>query len=162
MSWYVLHVRPRTEKRVAALCQLYGLECFLPLREEVKIYQRRKVRVFKPLFPSYLFASITPDSRVYLQRTNNIIGILSPDCEATLLWELDQIRKALLVDPGLAAQSAVKEGSRVRIKCGVLAGIEGVLLANRNRTQVRLNVDMIGQSVVLDVDREFIELILDE
>ncbi len=159
MSWYVLHLRPRSEKKVAEVCQAYGMEHYLPLREETKIYQRRKVTVHKPLFSGYLFAFVTPDTRIYLQRTNHIIRFLEPGREEDLLRELEQIRLALEADPKLEAAAELSEGCRVRIKGGPFMGIEGVLQSVRGKTQVRLNVEMIGQSVTLDVDRALLEYI---
>jgi transcriptional antiterminator RfaH len=159
MSWYVLHLRPRSEKKVAEVCQAYGMEHYLPLREETKIYQRRKVTVRKPLFSGYLFAAVTPDTRIYLQRTNHIIRFLEPGSEENLLRDLAQIRLALEADPRLEADASLTEGGRVRIKGGPFMGIEGVLQSVRGKTQVRLNVEMIGQSVTLDVDRALLESI---
>ncbi len=161
MNWHVLHLRPRTEKKVAQVCLTNGIEHYLPLREETKIYQRRKVTVFKPLFSGYLFAAFGPDQRVHLQRTNHLIRVLLPDDEAGLLRDLEQIRMALEADPCLEADAAFREGRRVRVKTGPFAGIEGVLATVRGKTQVRLNVEMIGQSVALDVDRALVELVDD-
>jgi len=157
MSWYVLHLKPRTEKKVAEVCLAHGLEHYLPLREETKIYQRRKVTVHKPLFSGYLFVAFGPDERIWLQRTNHIIRVLVPDDEAALVRDLDQIRLALEADPKLEADVAFREGRRVRIRAGAFAGIEGVLATRRGQAQVRLNVELIGQSVALDVDRALIE-----
>ena len=58
--WHVLHVKPRTEKKVAEFCELRRVLPYLPLREETKIYQRRKVTVQKPAFPGYVFARSNP------------------------------------------------------------------------------------------------------
>lgn len=161
MNWHVLHLRPRSEKKVASICVLHGIEHFLPLREETKIYQRRKVTVYKPLFSGYLFAAFAPDQRVLLQRTNHLIRILLPDDEAGLLHDLEQIRLALAADPRLEADGAYREGRRIRIKAGPFGGIEGILATTRGKAQIRLNVEMIGQSVALDVDRALIEFLDD-
>lgn len=159
MSWYVLHLRPRTEKKVAEVCQASGIDHYLPLREETKIYQRRKVTVRKPLFSGYLFADVTPDNRIHVQRTNHVLSFLVPGSEEDLLRDLEQIRMALEADPRLEADAEFVEGSRVRIKGGPFMGIEGVLQSIRGKSKVRLNVQMIGQSVTLDVDRSLLELV---
>jgi transcription antitermination factor NusG len=159
MNWTVLHLRPRSEKKVAGVCLLNGIEHYLPLREETKIYQRRKVTVYKPLFSGYLFAAFNSEQRVILMRTQHLLRILPPDDEAGLLRDLDQIRMALEADPRLEADSAYREGRRVRIKSGPFEGIEGGLTMVRGRTQVRLSVEMIGQSVSLNVDRDLVEFV---
>ena len=159
MGWYVLHVGPRTEKKVASVCQQNGIPCYLPLRMETKVYQRRKVTVHKPLFPGYVFALLTGDTRIHVQRTNHILQMLIPSDEEGLVYELEQIRLALLADPRLEAKSGVRKGRHVRIKGGVFMGVEGMVETLRGAQKVRLQVEMIGQCVLLDVDRDYLEML---
>lgn len=161
MGWCVLHVRPRCEKKVADFCRAKELAHYLPLRRETKIYQRRKVTVDKPVFPGYVFSSFDRDGRLDLLKTNNIVRILEPATEARLLREIEQVRLALAVDPTLGACSAVKKGARVRIAGGPFLGIEGVVETIKGKTKVSLNVDLIGQGVAVEVDREYLEVLED-
>ncbi len=158
MSWFVLHLRPRSEKKVAQACEANGLEYFLPLRAETKIYQRRKVTVKKPLFPGYIFVAFEPQQRETLLRTNHVVRILTPASEQFLLFQLDQIRKALEVDETLGTASAITKGRQVRIKGGPFMGVEGVVVVSDKPGVVRLNVEMIGQAVTVEVDRDYIEV----
>lgn len=141
-------------------CKIHELTFYLPLREETKVYQRRKVRVEKPVFPGYFFVSFDQEGRLRLLKTNTIVRVLKPEDECEFLHELAQIRKALLVDPTLGSCTALKKGRRVHITAGPFMGVEGVVwsLTKRN-TKVRLNVQMIGQAVGLEVDRECLQVI---
>lgn len=159
MNWHVLYVRPRSEKKIAEYCDILHLSHYLPLREETKIYQRRKVTVSKPVFPGYFFVSFDHQGRVGLLKTNHIIRILQPTNERALLHELAQIRKALTVDPTLGSSNALVRGRHVRIVGGPFMGVEGVVWAMKGTTKVRLNVDMIGRAVVVETDKEFLEVI---
>ena len=161
MAWYVIHVGPRTEKKVATVCDRHGLDYYLPLRESVKVYQRRKVVVSKPLFPGYLFAVLTPDTRIHILRTNHVLQIIEPEDEAQLMHELEQVRLALSVDPRLSPSCQLSRGARVRIKTGVFMGLEGRVEQIANKTCVRLNVELVGQSVGVDVDRDLVEILED-
>jgi len=159
MSWHVLYLRPRCEKKTAEYCKIHNLEYYLPLREETKIYQRRRVKVTKPVFPGYLFVSFNRQGKLTLLKSNNIVRILIPEKEEWLLHELTQIRKALSVNPTLGACVALKRGHLVRITNGPFMGVEGVVSSLKGATKVRLNVEMIGQAVALEVDREYLEVI---
>jgi len=159
MSWNVLHLRPRCEKKMAEYCKVHGLDCYLPLREETKIYQRRKVTVQKPLFPGYFFASFDADGRPTLLKSNHIVRILEMRDERQLVYELDQIRQALAVDPGLGTCAALKQGRKVRILAGPFMGVEGVVSGLKGPVKVRLNVDMIGRAVAVEVDRDYLEVV---
>ncbi|MDP6526009.1 MAG: transcription termination/antitermination NusG family protein [Kiritimatiellia bacterium] len=158
-KWHVLYLRPRREKKTAEYCELLDLPYFLPLREETKIYQRRRVTVYKTIFPGYIFAAMDEAGRVNLLKTNNVVRILVPESQRKLLHELAQIRKALSVDPTLGAAEALQKGRMVRISGGPFAGVEGMIETLKGTTAVRLNVEMIGQAVKLEVAREFLELI---
>ncbi len=159
MNWYVLHVRPRCEKKLAEVCRVMGLSHYLPLREETKVYQRRKVTVLKPVFPGYLFASFDRRGRLALLKTNNVVRILECADQRQLLHQLAQVRKALAVDITLNSCSALTRGKLVQIKSGPFMGLEGRVLSIRARTKVRLNVEMIGQAVMVEVDRALVEVL---
>lgn len=159
MNWYVLYLRPRCEKKLAEFCRVHAIRHYLPLRSETKIYQRRKVTVEKPLFPSYFFASFDGEGRLQILKTNNVLRILEPLTRRKLLHELAQVRRALRVDPALTAISAVREGRRVRILGGPFMGVEGIVQTIKGRAKVCLNVDMIGRAVAVEVDREYLEVV---
>ena len=158
MSWNVLHVRPRCEKKMGVFCRVQRYEYYLPLRSETKIYQRRKVTVEKPVFPGYVFVSFGPQERLELLKTNNIVRILESMDEQHLLHELEQIQKALAVDATLGAVAALKKGRHVRITGGPFMGVEGLIQDVKGNTKVLLNVDMIGRAVAVEVDRDFLEV----
>ena len=142
---------------MAEYCAVHRLEHYLPLRRETKIYQRRKVTVEKPVFPGYVFVSYDDSSRVTVMKANPLVRVLETIDEARLVHELDQIRKVLAVDPTLSTCVALRHGTHVRIKTGPFMGVEGTVADIRNPTQVRLNVEMIGRAVVVDIDRDYIE-----
>lgn len=157
MNWKVLYLRPRSEKKLAEYCNVYGVWHYLPLRKEIKIYQRRKVMVEKPVFPGYFFASINDDKKVKLLRSNHVLKIIDPENQKQLIHDLVQVKKALDVDPKLETCNALKRGSRVKILHGPFLGIEGVVAKISKSTKIWLNVDMIGQAVTVEVDRDYLE-----
>jgi transcriptional antiterminator RfaH len=159
MSWCVLHVRPRCEKKLSEFCRVMGISHYLPLREETKVYQRRKVTVLKPVFPGYLFASFDRSDRLAILKTNNIVRIMECDDQRQLLHQLAQVRKALSTDVTLSSCSALTSGKLVRIRSGSFMGLEGRVLNIRARTKVRLNVELIGQAVMVEVDRALVEVL---
>jgi transcription antitermination factor NusG len=159
MSWHVLHIHPRCEKKMGEYCKVNKLEYYLPLRKQTRLYQRRRVTFEKPVFPGYLFAAFDGDGRLALLKSNNIIRILTPENEDRLLFELEQVKKALLVDPTLVPCESLKKGKHVRILSGPFMGIEGVVADIKGTMKVRLNVDMIGQAVSVEIEKDFLELL---
>lgn len=158
--WHVLHVRPRCEKKLQEFAESAKLPNYLPLRSESKIYQRRKVKVTKPVFPGYIFVSFDHEGRVELLKTNNIVSIIPAQNQDRLLFELDQVRKALAVDDTLGAAAIFEKGRSARITGGPFIGVEGVIGdTNQYPLRIWLNVELLGRSVPVAVEPEYVEVL---
>ena len=55
MPWYVLHTKPRNEKKVTRLLEQKGVRVYCPLRESIRQWSDRKKKVAEPVFKSYVF-----------------------------------------------------------------------------------------------------------
>ena len=157
--WRVIHVRPRCEKKLAGYCARLGVEFYLPLRRETRVYQRRKVTVEKPLFHGYLFLRYGGAQRVDLLKSNQVVRILEVPDQDSFVFEISQIRKALGVDPSLPACRALACGDRVRIESGPFQGLEGIVAATRDGCRVVMNVATINSGVAVEIALDMIEKI---
>jgi transcriptional antiterminator RfaH len=155
--WYVLHVKPRCEKKMAEYCVINRLKHDLPLREETKVYQRRRVTVHKPVFPGYVFIAFNDDQKLTVLKSNIIVHILNVVDQDKLVHELAQIDQALAVDPTLDACAAFQVGKLVTIRSGPFQGLEGVVQLVRGKTKVVLNVEMIGRALAVEVPVELLD-----
>ncbi|MEI6516202.1 MAG: transcription termination/antitermination NusG family protein [bacterium] len=156
-QWHVLHVKPRCEKKMADYCAAHKVTAELPLREETKIYQRRRVTVHKPVFPGYIFLRFMPEERETVLKSRQVVRILTVENQGRLVRELNQVKLALSVDPTLDARAAFEAGKRVLIRSGPFQGVEGVVQTVKGKTKVLLNVEMIGQALALEVGVEMLE-----
>jgi transcriptional antiterminator RfaH len=157
IKWRVIHARPRCEKKLAQYAESHGIGHYLPLRRETRIYQRRKVTFEYPLFSGYLFASCNYDSLITLLNSHQVVRTLDVLDQSRLVFELDQIRQALSVDPTLGACRMIQPGQSVRVKSGPFQGIEGRVATVQGRTRVMLSVEMIGQAVMVEVGMSLLE-----
>jgi transcription antitermination factor NusG len=152
--WAVLYTYSRREKRVARACDYLGVRYYLPLHEShTGTVRRRMSRV--PLFPGYVFACVDSQTRTEILQTGavvRVIRVLHPDA---LLLELRQIRAALDASVDLIPGIALERGDRVRVVCGPMVGVEGLVVRRRRRRKrerLILNVSILGQSVGTEVD----------
>lgn len=157
LEWQVAHVKPRCEKKMAEYCVANRVYCDLPLREETKIYQRRRVTVRKPVFPGYCFLRHLPAQRVLILKSNLVVRLIAVIDQDRLARDLEQIHQALTVDPTLDACAAFKAGKRVVIRSGPFRGLEGVVQVVRGKTRVVLNVEMIGRGLAVEVEMSLLE-----
>ncbi len=156
-KWYVVHAKPRCEKKFSEYCVAHSIAVDLPLREETKIYQRRKVTVQKPVFPGYVFVNYSPVEKGAVLKSNMVVRILPVENQDQLIRELAQVQQALSIDPTLDACAAFQAGRRVLIRKGPFQGLEGQVQTIKGRTKVVLNVEMIGRALAVEVGIEFLE-----
>lgn len=150
-SWYVLHVKPRTEKKVALYMQRYRLWHYLPLYRKVTRKQRRKVVTMMPLFSGYMFASMNPNERNIILKTNLIVRTIKPERPRLLIHQLRQIAKASRNECGMRKTEIFKEGDRVRVSAGPFYGIEGYIKKDEGGSVIVLNVEILGQAVAVKI-----------
>lgn len=58
MKWYVLHTKPRCEKKAEEQLSSIGINTYYPTRSEIKIWSDRKKRVDLPVLPSMILVNI--------------------------------------------------------------------------------------------------------
>ncbi|RPF73876.1 MAG: hypothetical protein CBE49_003720 [Rickettsiales bacterium TMED289] len=58
MSWYVLHTKPRCEKKVEEELLSLGIHAYCPTRSEFRYWSDRKKRIEVPLLPSMVLVNV--------------------------------------------------------------------------------------------------------
>jgi len=159
MKLVVLRVRARSEKKVRYLCRQYKISCYVPTYLKIKKYQRRKVTYELPLFPGYVFVSLTDDlKQKKLLASGLVASILAVPNQRELISQLKAIKKVLNSEPDSLNVEKYKVGDEVTITHGSLQGTLGVVeRIDHKRSKVFLNIDIIGQAVVIEVDNDNIE-----
>jgi transcription antitermination factor NusG len=158
-AWFAVFTVPRHEKRVDEHFRVRTIESFLPLYRRQRQWKDGSKGVLDlPLFSSYIFVRIGTGERASVLGIPGVISIVGsvreplavPDSYICFLREgLQQGR----IEP----YPYLTAGTRVRIRTGVMAGMEGVLLRKKNQFRVVLTLDMIMKSVTVEVATENIE-----
>ena len=58
MNWYVLHTKPRSEKKVEEKLLSIGINAYCPTRQEIRLWSDRKKRIQVPILPSMVLVKI--------------------------------------------------------------------------------------------------------
>ena len=157
-TWFVLHVKPRTEKKVMQYLERYGYFRHLPVYVKVTKVQRRKVRRELPLFPGYVFTRLLPEERITMLQTNLLVKTIEVTQPRVLIHQLRQIAHAARGAPDMRPVHQFKQGDYVRIKYGPMHGTEGYVKRDGPHATLCLNVDMLGVAVEVAVSPMDIEL----
>ena len=155
--WYVLHTRSRQEKAVADQLAARQVQHFLPLREHVRLYGRRKAVVAVPLFPSYVFLHGTAEQAYEVDRTKRLVRIIDVDDQQQIEWELQNLRIALERKITLDPYPYLRKGIRAEVRSGPLAGLQGIIEDRPRPDRLLLQIDMLGRALTLEIDGALLE-----
>lgn len=156
--WFALWTHSNCEERVREQLAAKGFCAFLPT---VRDWSRRAgVRrlISRPMFPSYLFVQHPIEKRSYIEimKTQGMVRILGERwdrLEQIPTVEIDAIQRVVDTDLTVLPHPYLREGQRVRITDGALAGLEGILVRSRpQRGLLVLTVDLLRRSVAVEVD----------
>jgi transcription antitermination factor NusG len=158
-NWFAVFTVPRHEKRVEAHFSLREIASFLPICQKLRQWKDGSKGVLQlPLFSSYIFVRIGNGERGPVLRVPGVISIVGcgprplPVPDSYIHWLQAGLREGKIEPhPYLTA------GTRVRIRFGAMAGMEGVLIRKKNNFRVVLTLEMIMKSVTVEVEIENIE-----
>jgi transcription antitermination factor NusG len=112
-----------------------------------------------PLFPCYLFVRGGIDRRLQVVTTPGVHMILYRGQHVAIVpdSEIEAIRRAAEGPLRVEPHPFLKCGMRVRIKRGTLEGVEGILVRGKNLCRLILSVEMLAQSVAVEIDASSVE-----
>ena len=149
MSWYVLYVKSKSEKKVTSALQDKGIEVFSPTITETRIWSDRKKKVITPLFKSYIFVNLSASER------NTVFSV--PGAVRYLFWlgkpavvrddEIETIKKWLDQDnlEDIELENYVP-GSNIQLTKGVLKGRDAEII-EVSGNKMRLYLKCLGMVV---------------
>jgi transcription antitermination factor NusG len=158
-QWFAAYITPRHEKAVVRQFGVRHLESFLPLYTSVRRWKNGcQVAVEQPLFPGYVFVHVPRRRWVDVLQVPGVISLVSSGRQPSPLpsQEIDSLREGLPrrqyePHPYLAV------GDKVRIVEGPFAGMAGVLVRKKKDFRVVLTLDLIMQSVAVEIGTDEIE-----
>ncbi len=156
--WYVLQVKPRTEKKTMLFLREYGYWRYLPLYTKVTKVQRHKIRRQLPVFPGYVFSKLAPDERVRMLQTNLITRTIAVTRPRLLIHQLRQVSRAAKNTTQLKILAKTfKKGDYARIVSGPMRNMEGYVKREPGGTSICLNVEILGTSVEVKITPDMLE-----
>jgi transcription antitermination factor NusG len=159
--WYAVYTYPRHEKTVKEQLESKFVEAFLPTYVSENRWKDRRVRIHTPLFPGYVFARIKLSERSKLFAVPGVIRMLSfngvpaPIDES----EIEAVRFCLERGATLEPCPLFQVGDRVRVRSGVLEGLEGLVSRCKSERRLIVPISLINQSVAVEIDVQLLELL---
>ena len=158
-AWCALYTRHQHEKTVAEMLSAKGLEVFLPLYSSLRTWKDRKKILSLPLFPCYVFVRGGVNYRLQVVSTPGVHMILCNGDHVAVIPEaqIEAIRKTVEGKLRVEPHPFLQCGERVRVRRGILEGVEGLLVRKKNQYRLVLCVDSLAQCVAVEVDASDVE-----
>jgi len=158
-AWWAVYTRHQHEKAVSEMLSAKGFDVFLPLYESTRRWKDRRKVLSLPLFPCYLFVRGGIDRRRQVLTTPGVHMILYRGQHVAIVpdSEIEAIQRAVEGPLRVEPHPFLKCGTRVRIKRGTLEGVEGILVREKNLYRLILSVEMLAQSVAVEIDASSVE-----
>jgi transcription antitermination factor NusG len=158
-AWYALYTKHQHEKAVAQNLTYKGFEIFLPLYAAARSWKDRVKLVYLPLFPCYVFLNGDIERRLDILTTPGIHDLVSNAGQPAVIptAEIEGVRQAGGGGARMEPHPFLKCGNWVRVKCGLLAGLKGILVRKKNVYRLVLSVEMLGKAAAVEIDAVLIE-----
>jgi transcription antitermination factor NusG len=161
-NWFAIYTTARHEKSVGHYLSVKEIEHYVPLYRAQRRWSDGSVVTLElPLFPGYLFVHIDRSERVRVLQVPGVLSFVSgtggqpaslPEAE------IDALRAGLPFRQA-APHPLLTVGQRARIRSGALAGMQGVVVRRKNSLRVVLTMELLRQSVAVEVDEAELETV---
>jgi transcription antitermination factor NusG len=158
-SWYAIYTIHHHEVSVLRHLDLRAIESFYPTYEVVRLWKnRQRIRMSVPLFPGYLFArSGDLDYRKVLQ-CPGVVRLVGNQCGPLPVADsVIELLRTSVAEKRVEPYRELAVGERVRVKSGLMRGVEGVLVRKDNAWRFVLTIESISQHVAIKVEAENLE-----
>ena len=157
--WWVLHLRPRSEKSLSRRLFRNHISFFLPLYERRRRIQRRQVCSYLPLFPGYLFLRGGETARRIAIETNLVVGSLFVEDQQRIRKDLSFILRLMQSGSALSPTERLQPGMPAEIISGPLSGIRGTILRKTGARVLKfvIEVKLLQRGTSVEVDSSMVQ-----
>ena len=161
-NWYAVYTVPQHEKSALKQLAIREVESFLPVYETVRVWKnRQRMKLILPLFPTYLFVRINSRERTKVLQSPGVLQIVGNSREGVPLPDSEvEFLRSGFCRQRIEPYRDLVIGEKVRIKSGVMQGLQGTLVRKSNSMRFVLTLELINQHAAIQVDAEDLEPIV--
>lgn len=157
--WYAAYTCPRHEKYVAQQLVNRHIGSLLPLYSSVRRWKDRRKRIDLPLFPGYVFVQMTERNRLDILRLPGVVQLVCFQGQPAAIApaEIEALRRGTTGSVVVQPHPYLKEGRRVRITSGPMAGTDGIFVRRKHQTRLVVSISLIQRSVAMEIGEADVE-----
>lgn len=164
-AWFAIQTVYKHEFRALRDLAAKGFTAYLPLLRETRRWTDRTKVIELPAFSGYLFLrhDSSLQSRSLVLNTFGVYRMLPDNHRPAAIAdiEIESLRRALNSNIPCTKCELPPVGTMVRVKSGVLAGVQGQIVRISHRFRLVILVSSISQAISVEVDGNDVETIAD-
>jgi transcription antitermination factor NusG len=150
--WWVLHTRPRAEKRITRELLSHRCSFFLPLHTRTWRSRGSTLSSHMPLFPSYVFLHGDGDARWMALQTNQVARVIAVEDQRQLHDDLVRVHQLMVSGQPLTPEERLEPGATVEIIRGPLTGLSGKVIKRGKGLRLVVEVRLLQQGVSAEIE----------
>lgn len=154
-NWYVVHTRPRAEKKVYSELTEMGINSFLPMQKKLRQWKDRKKWVNLPLISGYCFVYINKNEYTRVLQSGNVVNFITFEGKAAVVpsSQIEQLKLMLKQSDFevTVLNESFEPGQKVEIVEGPLIGLRGELIECRGKNRFILRVEHINSVFSVEI-----------
>ena len=152
--WLAAYVKMHHERKTRDMLNAMGIECFLPVQEEVRRWSDRLKKMERILIPMMIFVRVNAAEQRQVIQLPGVIRYLVlrgehrpaiiPDYQMNhFRFLLDNAEQTVTIE-----QELLVPGISVRVVKGPLQGLEGILLTVEGNSRIAVRIEQLGYATV--------------
>jgi len=162
-KWFVIHTKPRNEKKVLEQVLSKEVEAYLPLVETIRFWSDRKKKLQVPLFPGYVFVHVSESERI--KAIKDTYGAMKyvmfqKRCAEITEEEISYIRISLKAPERIhIEESRIMVGDLVEITYGIFKGLKGFITQIRGNYKLTVSIIELNTTFSVQLSNAEVKLL---
>jgi transcription antitermination factor NusG len=156
--WWAVYTKSRHEKELMRRLRALNIAFYTPLIPRRKRSAAgRTLTTYIALFAGYVFLYGDESTRYRALTTNCVSRWLQVPDGVELTKDLRRIHQLIEAGAPLTPEARLEMGTRVRVRSGPLAGIEGIIIKRAGSTRLQISVNFLQQGASLLLEDHAVE-----
>lgn len=162
-KWYAVYTRVNQEKKIYKLLREKGIDCYLPLKKTLRVWNDRKVWIDEPFFRCYLFVYISYVEFFQVLNTSGVVNYVMFEGQAqhipfqqmeNIKVFIEQCEREVVV-----SREKIDKGQLAKVLYGPFKGMEGEVVKVCNNYRIVIKIDALGCNLYANISKDEIQKI---
>lgn len=163
-NWFAFYTNPRAEKKILDRLTEIGINAFLPLKLQEKIWSDRKKIISTPLIPSYIFIHCTEKQIAKHLQHPGLVSVVKHLNKPAVIkdYEIENLKILCCSNQEIDFDQSNLDfniGEDIIVTKGVFKGVIGRLIRVKNKFKIVVSIEALGSQISFEIPISYVEKI---